>query len=824
MSSRPPRIRQYYSNYSPPPVVRRDSVRPIASGSAVASATSSSSNHNIDTNFDPEEEHCRHCHSIALRIDWCQGDRVCTDCGLVAEERLRDDRPEWKEFAEAEDLAKGLPAAARCGMVSVDETKYIGGLQPTLLSKHAFGGTATTTSSTDEKSSYSLATIRNRLIGTDRKLNKLMEIQHRQALKDAKVEFSIRKKHRRARQQQLQQCAQENANATGDHPYIHHPGNDDEDHDDESTSSVRPEYESLLLQEEEDAHRMHAALYSDKWSLSRALRLYGTAHEQEQIDGSGGGDDDADDLVQRLDSTLRTAASDLYNTYSMLSQAAQTLNLPDRVVNEAKNRLVRYAARRDGFCVKGVSSRLSSHTTSGLDDSNLEATQQEHEQRKLAAPILRDYNRLKQMGSLGSAMLFLTARNLGWTRSLGEVCESFRPTNNLVNNKGVARAVAEKSFIKPKHSYRAMNEIKATFPDYARAMTVGDGTGGPTSGGGNVHANGPSLQPHQLLQQQQRSHQQNNNTSTADDADAMANFANHSLRRLQLPPVAEASIRILFAHCRSEQVRFGEHSGTKLSTLCAAVAYFVCMAGSVMQRLAQQANSKQSSSSSASPSSLMLMGKDSGSLKMQQEPEHQISSLKRPLESSKVDKKLTSFPSKKKRKTETPLSALDRHANTKPDIPVTSDDDDDDFSKSAIVKSKSTKDDDNDDDVTFDVFTHPAIEEDQSEKVKYEMRRMWDAWSEQMPWFRSVGEVEQSCGVSRSVVVEFYKANLYPRRKGLLQVLKDAASPQPHDISSSSSANLLTSSRNSLMEAPFASMLLDHIATAGPLMNSKGKN
>jgi hypothetical protein len=58
----------------------------------------------------------------------------------------------------------------------------------------------------------------------------------------------------------------------------------------------------------------------------------------------------------------------------------------------------------------------------------------------------------------------------------------------------------------------------------------------------------------------------------------------------------------------------------------------------------------------------------------------------------------------------------------------------------------------------FDVFAHSAVEDAAiSQKRGYEMRRICDAWSEQIPWFCSVACIEQSCGVSRNVVLSFYK-------------------------------------------------------------------
>eukprot|EP00978_Attheya_sp_CCMP212_P048119 scaffold475162_cov67-Attheya_sp.AAC.1 len=83
---------------------------------------------------------CGSCGSDKLWVDWAAGDRVCTECGVVQEEHVREEGAEWKDFGEAEDLVKGAPSAARSGMVPVDETRYHGGLQPTTLSRQAFGG------------------------------------------------------------------------------------------------------------------------------------------------------------------------------------------------------------------------------------------------------------------------------------------------------------------------------------------------------------------------------------------------------------------------------------------------------------------------------------------------------------------------------------------------------------------------------------------------------------------------------------------------------------------------------------------------------------
>src|SRR6478672_1321857 len=86
---------------------------------------------------DDESSCCRSCRTAALRVDWSQGDRICTFCGVVNEERLLDSRPEWIDYNDGgDDVVKDK---ARCGLVHVDESRYFGGLQPTCLSKYVHG-------------------------------------------------------------------------------------------------------------------------------------------------------------------------------------------------------------------------------------------------------------------------------------------------------------------------------------------------------------------------------------------------------------------------------------------------------------------------------------------------------------------------------------------------------------------------------------------------------------------------------------------------------------------------------------------------------------
>lgn len=66
--------------------------------------------------WDPNDgiSSCLDCGYTNFILDWRGGDRVCSNCGLVAEERIIDDRPEWRNFSDSE------VDHARCGE-SVEE-------------------------------------------------------------------------------------------------------------------------------------------------------------------------------------------------------------------------------------------------------------------------------------------------------------------------------------------------------------------------------------------------------------------------------------------------------------------------------------------------------------------------------------------------------------------------------------------------------------------------------------------------------------------------------------------------------------------------------
>mmetsp|Transcript_2732 Transcript_2732/g.4057 ORF Transcript_2732/g.4057 Transcript_2732/m.4057 type:complete len:579 (-) Transcript_2732:400-2136(-) len=542
--------------------------------------------------LEDEDHRCRHCQSQSLRVDWAQGDRVCTNCGVVDGQHVMDDRPEWKDFNDAEDIVKGLPSGSRCGLVKLDDQKYPGGLQPTSISKQVFG-------TPFEGSSA----IRRTLDLTNKKLDKLVSKERTNALKRARISRLIQKKMNER----------------------------DED------ESIRPEHDELVLQEEEDAQRAYEALHVEKWSLDRAILLHGTDDEQNVPDVIS----NREELSSQLTQPLKRAASDLYKAYYILQKASQRLKLPIRIIQDATNALCQYAARKDGLSVKGVSSRLSSAHSS-----------------KEACEKLRQYNKHKQMASLASALLFFESRKHGQHRPMQDICKGF---------DGPSSSSKEEDFIKLKHTSKAMKELRALFPEYKRATTT--------------------LPEDSLVE--------------------------YVTRKLQLPPVATASIEVLVQTLKEREDRL------KLPTLCAAVILFVTTTGAVMQRLAEQAAAYGSS----------------------QLPEKGI--------------------------------------------------------KENAMDSKKA---------SFDLFSHDPIAEDRA----YEMRQMWDAWVEQMPWGRTMRDIEQSCNVDESILLHVYKTKIYPQRGELLSTLQRYTSSTE------------TNNYSKLKSTPRAAVLLSNLLMASALLDKNG--
>jgi hypothetical protein len=322
-----------------------------------------------------------------------------------------------------------------------------------------------------------------------------------------------------------------------------------------------------------------------------------------------------------------------------------------------------------------------------------------------------------------------------------------------------------------------MNELKECFPDFAQSTAIA-----------SVQQNVTTVEFSKLTSPSTSSHEQmSNNTqldestkigpthsvTTLDDVESITNYTEHFLRKLGLPPVAQASVQCLVYFCRNRSVpslkssneQQDHFSATKLPTLCGALSFFICVAGSTMQTLASQAITAEKQKKSGAVAAVRSMGH------------------------------VPSWKSK---------FSISKQESSKPKTEETS----------TVASSSSS---------SFDIFNDIDSSRVDAEHRAYEMRRMWDAWIEQMPWKRSISEIEKSCGVSQKAIRDYYKQYLFPVREQLLSILREPTINRSGLASIGSSTitdTVLYPEQLVLGDTSLASLLLSHVTVAAPLMKS----
>mmetsp|Transcript_25652 Transcript_25652/g.56161 ORF Transcript_25652/g.56161 Transcript_25652/m.56161 type:complete len:753 (-) Transcript_25652:2180-4438(-) len=705
-------------------------------------------------------KNCRHCYSPNLVLDWSQGDRICTTCGVVDEQHVRYDGPEWRDFTEDDGGAAGAAAtphsaSARAGLVPTDETRWLGGLQPTTLSRHPCGG-AYGAGSGDVAAAESR--IRRRLLSTNRKLDSMMEAKHKEQMEEARLARRVMARRRREAQHAMRAAVVEEAEALGSAvgggalsqltsssssaSAVTSSKKGQRSHVanlpfalDDDLASIGREHLELAQKEEDAAHLDSAIILANKYSLDRAVLLYGT-HDEQRYDnsfhpmiGSQTRDieEEREQLNKKLDSVQRSAAADTYRASRILLHAARTLDLPDRAIDEATAMLCKYAAVKNGFRVRGVSSQSKAAT------SMEQLTKQ------------RNRNKERQMASLGSAFIYLSAKKLGQGRSLKDVCASFRREHTPKNEE----EAGDNDIIKAKHCSRAMTEIKVLFPEYVKSVACPTAAS-QTRSTGNAASNGEtSLSLSAAGLGSVFSHRNETEVNTLVDS------AGH---KLNLSPSAITAIQRLAVHCLKEQMKLGNGSGTKPTTLCAALTYLVCLAGSSMQNLARQA-----------------LAPSEGS---QTKRKH-------------VRAREVSRSAKKKQKREVvELAECTMKIETEESCSVARTAVDE---KATPIKNEKVAE--------FDVMSHAPVKmkEEVMSKSEQETIEVWDAWYSQKSWSREVGAIAEAYSASQGVTVDYYKKHVHYRRKQLLQLLQ----------------------ADSLSDLRETTLLLKRIAAAAMIMSAK---
>lgn len=455
-----------------------------------------------NTDFNQEHQTCRECLSSDLLTDVAQGDIICTNCGVVAQSHNAYLGAEWRDF----DDDAGQASSARCGGVLVDESKYYGGLEPTMLSSSVYGGQYNHGGERAAKE----ARLRQNLLKTHKVVEGLIEKRWKKQIEKKKFLANARRRKR-----EEGGCTQ---NCVGD-----------EDTEIDEASEIQDLPSAVPL----------------KWSLHRALLLHGESNEipSQYRDAKS----ERDYLRAQMDTSQRKASLEVYRANKSLNSALLKLNLTENrnAFGDVMDMMCRYASKKRGFIVRGVSTRAARGDKKLLEQH-------------------KEWNKERQMAAIGSAFIYFVCKKHRLGRSLVEICSSFRVTD--INYP----LLLKQDLIKPAHCSKAMNEIKLLFPDFVQSAT----------------SSALGVTPETTTSLATSAAQSNSGMLHMNDVSSTTNLVEHMMRKLTLPPAAVKAIITLVLHCKQQQLSTGDGSGTKQSTLIASVAVLVCCAGAKMRKLA----------------------------------------------------------------------------------------------------------------------------------------------------------------------------------------------------------------------------------------------
>ena len=693
----------------------------------------SSSYGSNNTSSDPNTLTCRHCYSPNLTTDWAAGDVICTDCGIVSEERIRDATAEWKEFHDDADLAKGAPSLARCGMVANNESQWVGGLEPTTLSRQPYGGPL-----------MSGKTTTMALRKVQRKVDKLIDKQYKESLKEAELARKIlakRREEKRLRRLKHQSMQQE---GSGENKSENTNQVDDGTNDEDSTDEIEHEQESARTPMQE------------KWSLHRALLLHN--YEQEQHT-----DRDThtqrlmqqhqQDLVERITYSERKALVEIYQAYQMLQRSCVALSLTNTVLEQAAVSMCEYAVKINGINVRGISTKGPSANGKDVNDNEVDQQNASADHKMTVKQI----NKLRQMGALASALIYIHAKRLGCSRSLAHVCSTlddqcsteFAATCSTESSIQKASLTSKEKMVKPKTCSKAIAELKIHFPALFYISSSSPSTANTNAIPTTAVESPPTAPPSVAVLN-------TNDTMVpldpANPAHTAASLVQHSTNLLKLSEEATLVIQHLALHIGKEQMEKGVAAGTKPSTICAALTYLVCCAGSIMQRLANQAIE-----SAKRKQKISLTGGSSS------ESVNKRAKLNFPAKTEELCKNRSTYDANNR------THEVDLNRMSLPD------------------------------DITSKHDAHDAQEDT-------ETLQRWYEWTKQRSWDREYTAIERACGASRKFIYEYYKTHLYPKRLALLGMANDVLVKK-----------IVSNTNGSIIRG----CCLTNIATAAPLMALK---
>eukprot|EP00554_Chaetoceros_debilis_P010158 CAMPEP_0194106834 /NCGR_PEP_ID=MMETSP0150-20130528/6806_1 /TAXON_ID=122233 /ORGANISM="Chaetoceros debilis, Strain MM31A-1" /LENGTH=748 /DNA_ID=CAMNT_0038795087 /DNA_START=391 /DNA_END=2633 /DNA_ORIENTATION=+ len=737
--------------------------------------------------------------------------------------------------------------AARAGS-KVDENRWRGGLEPTMLGVGVFGG-----------SGYSGEAERQR-----KKLNKVkrvvdhwVEKQFEKRVEESRLVMKIKEKKERTRQENMRMGIKvEDVDTDG--------------HGQDYTEYGTNEHEMLAKARDEESMEIaasnHTMMVSEKWSLDRALLLHGSSNEipaiyTEYNPLTGQAPRDIDEerqvLLKRIDASQRKASIELYRAYCLIHGSLNRLSLGTggEVLAEIMELVCRYVNAKGSFSVKGVSSRIDKKSTvSGSGGSGSIEEQ-------------RNYNKARQMSALGTAFIYLMCKKNGLGRTLVEICASFQfddfariqkhggidvKSNANGNSNGNGVNNSEEPFIKAKHCSKAMAEIRTLLPDYIQSVAQASG-----DRIANEKKNANSTSSATIITASSTSSSSVSASVTVSTLPDITNLLQHSISKLNLSAAANLAIHSLVLYVQKTEIdntNFNSNSApTRPAVLIAAVAYLVCDAGTTMQRLASQAikNSKVSKQDK-------LLKREKEKVKDRKIKNEHVKEEPDSIGSNNNNNNMSSADKRKhihirpggsrKRRRVTSANILSSSSTMNNDnSSVTSSASSSSTASSMLIPpsvpssavavaqsvaaikveeiasashigssageageseggtSRITPE--SVPSASFDVLSHAPIDNTSSRSIL-----SWEEWSREKPWSKTVQDIADSCFVGLTAVRECYRKKVYPRRKEFLKILSSAS----NRIDDCGDSRITTNSTTTTS----MDVLMKNFAAAAPLLNS----
>ena len=503
------------------------------------------------------------------------------------------------------------------------------------------------------------------------------------------------------------------------------------------------EHDQIARQRLDEVASMHKMLVSEKWSIDRALLIHGSSDEiPNRYTVSNSFGETLRNAEQERDSVLKRMDTSQRKASEDLYKAYSLIHRSLKQLSLNENMGV-LSEVMDAIC--RYANVKGSLTVKGVSTKIPIGTN-----TKAGIEEHRSYNKFRQFGAISVAFIYLICKKNGLERTFAEICESFHDESN---------ASSDGAFIKAKHCSKAIAEIKKLMPDYVQSVTVAAAE--PCE----VQSSKPAaLKPDTVAST--ASIRAATNSKEDHLVSITTNLVEHRLKNMKLSRVAISAITYLVIHMR-------RHAGgsKRPAIIIAAIAYLVCDAGATMQRLASQTRIANAGEKHIKSENFIS---DNGKRK------HIRPGAAR---------------STKRRQISTEQEGTAQFSNFLPEITSSWE------LESVSVTPEPERETESESE--FDVLLQP-VNASRSPSGSSQPPS-WSEWKNEKPWERRIKEFETFCSVPSSSAKDYYRKEIYPKRKELLGMLQKCF---PH---------------NTDIDGCKADIMMGNIAVASPLMDKAPK-